>query len=62
VRRWRDEAPPRRDGSATSAGLVHDFENRISERAGLLNFRIPGGSEGNMPAIVGWFNAHRLRE
>jgi mannose-6-phosphate isomerase-like protein (cupin superfamily) len=37
------------------AGIEHDFENRSSERAGLLNFFIPGGFEKNMPAIVEWF-------
>lgn len=42
------------------AGTTHDFENRTSERAGLLNFFIPGGFEQNMPAIVEWFrNAER---
>lgn len=37
------------------AGTIHDFENRSGERAGLLNFFIPGGFEHNMPAIVEWF-------
>lgn len=37
------------------AGVMHDFENRSTERAGLLNFFIPGGFERNMPAIVEWF-------
>ncbi len=37
------------------AGITHDFENRTGERAGLLNFFIPGGFEENMPAIVEWF-------
>jgi uncharacterized cupin superfamily protein len=27
------------------AGIMHDFENRTDERAGLLNFFIPGGFE-----------------
>ncbi len=37
------------------AGTMHDFENRSDEKAGLLNFFIPGGFERNMPAIVQWF-------
>jgi mannose-6-phosphate isomerase-like protein (cupin superfamily) len=37
------------------AGTVHDFENRTSEPAGLLNVFIPGGFEQNMPAIVRWY-------
>ncbi len=37
------------------AGVMHDFENRSTDRAGLLNFFIPGGFERNMPAIVEWF-------
>lgn len=37
------------------AGTIHDFENRTSEPAGLLNVFIPGGFEQNMPAIVRWY-------
>jgi mannose-6-phosphate isomerase-like protein (cupin superfamily) len=37
------------------AQITHDFANRTSQRAGLLNFFIPGGFERNMPAIVKWF-------
>lgn len=37
------------------AGLTHDFENRSSSRAGVLNFSIPGDFEKNMPAIAQWF-------
>lgn len=40
------------------AGVVHDFENRGAERAGVLNFSIPGGFEPNMPAIAQWFAQH----
>ena len=36
-------------------GVTHDFENRSSSRAGVLNFSIPGGFEENMPAIAEWF-------
>ena len=37
------------------AGMIHDFENRSNEKAGLLNFYIPGGFERNMPSILKWF-------
>lgn len=37
------------------ANTLHDFENRTSERSGVLNFFVPGGFERNMPAIVKWF-------
>jgi mannose-6-phosphate isomerase-like protein (cupin superfamily) len=36
-------------------GVVHDFENRTGERAGVLNFSVPGPFEPEMPAIVDWF-------
>lgn len=38
------------------AGATHDFENRSSERAGALNFSVPGGFEQNMGMIVEWFS------
>jgi hypothetical protein len=38
-----------------AAGTRHDFENRSSRRAGILNFSIPGGFEDDMPAISQWF-------
>ena len=41
------------------ANTMHDFANRTDERAGLLNFFIPGGFERHMPAIADWFRAHR---
>jgi len=37
------------------SGMTHDFENRSGERAGALNFSIPGDFEKNMPAIKEWF-------
>ncbi len=37
------------------AGVMHDFENRTTEPAGVLNVYIPGGFESNMPAIVDWY-------
>ncbi len=39
-------------------GTTHDFENRGSVRAGVLNFSIPGGFEVEMPAIRDWFLEH----
>lgn len=36
-------------------GVTHDFQNRGSVRAGLLNFSMPGGFEPEMPAIAEWF-------
>ena len=35
--------------------VTHDFENRSSSRAGVLNFSIPGDFEKDMPGIVKWF-------
>jgi L-amino acid N-acyltransferase YncA/quercetin dioxygenase-like cupin family protein len=40
------------------AGVVHDFENRGAERAGVLNVFLPGGFERSMPAIAEWFRAN----
>ncbi len=37
------------------AGVMHDYRNTGDRPAGLLNFYIPGGFEGAMPAIVDWF-------
>ena len=58
--RWID-AP---EGSFVLApgGITHDFENRSSSRAGLLNFSIPGDFEKNMPAIAEWFAANPPRD
>jgi mannose-6-phosphate isomerase-like protein (cupin superfamily) len=39
-------------------GMTHDFENRSSSRAGVLNFSIPGDFEESMPAIAKWFAEH----
>lgn len=38
-----------------SGGITHDFENRGSVRAGILNFSSPGPFEPDMPSIVEWF-------
>jgi mannose-6-phosphate isomerase-like protein (cupin superfamily) len=40
------------------AGVTHDFENRSSARAGVLNFSSPGNFEEHMPAIADWFIKH----
>lgn len=40
------------------AGVMHDFENRGTVRAGILNVSTPGGFEVNMPSIVEWFDAN----
>ena len=37
------------------AGVTHDFRNRSTGPARLLNIFIPGGFERQMPAIVDWF-------
>lgn len=36
-------------------GIQHDFENRSSKRAGVLNLSTPGTFESEMPAIADWF-------
>jgi mannose-6-phosphate isomerase-like protein (cupin superfamily) len=51
--RWIDA--PKGSFVLAPAGLTHDFENRSSGRAGVLNFSIPGGFEKDMPAIAQWF-------
>jgi mannose-6-phosphate isomerase-like protein (cupin superfamily) len=35
--------------------VTHDFENRGSERAGVLNVSAPGNFEQDMPGIARWF-------
>lgn len=39
-------------------GMTHDFENRSSSRAGVLNISVPGNFEGSMPEIAKWFAEH----
>jgi quercetin dioxygenase-like cupin family protein len=51
--RWIDA--PRGSFVLAPGGVTHDFENRSSSRAGVLNFSIPGDFEKNMPAIAEWF-------
>ncbi len=38
--------------------VTHDFENRSSERSGLLNVSVPGNFERHMPDIASWFAEH----
>jgi mannose-6-phosphate isomerase-like protein (cupin superfamily) len=38
--------------------MTHDFENRGSERAGMLNVSVPGAFEEHMPGIAHWFAEH----
>jgi len=54
--RWKDA--PRGSFVIIPGGTRHDFENRSSKRAGVLNFSIPGGFEENMPMIADWFKEH----
>lgn len=35
--------------------VVHDFENRTDERAGMLNVSAPGDFEPQVPGIAEWF-------
>ena len=42
-------------------GLTHDFENRSSARAGLLNISAPGNFEKNMPEINQWLSRNGPR-
>ena len=35
--------------------VLHDFQNRGSERAGMLNVTAPGTFEEHMPGIAAWF-------
>ena len=53
--KWIDAKP----GALVIApgGMPHDFENRSSKRAGVLNFSIPGGFEPHMTGIAEWFRA-----
>lgn len=37
------------------AGVTHSFANRTDAPAGLLDFKVPGGFETEMPGIAEWF-------
>jgi mannose-6-phosphate isomerase-like protein (cupin superfamily) len=43
-------------------GVVHDFENRTSKRAGFLNVSAPGGFEEDMNPISAWFRARSAKD
>lgn len=51
--RWIDA--PKGSFVLAPRGVTHDFENRSSRRAGVLNFSIPGDFENHMKAIVEYF-------
>ena len=51
--RWIDA--PRGSFILAPGGTTHDFENRSSGRAGVLNLSIPGEFETAMPAIAEYF-------
>lgn len=46
---------PRGSFVLVPGGVTHDFENRGSVPAGVLNFSVPGAFESDMPGIVEWF-------
>lgn len=54
--RWLEA--PRGSFVLAPGGVTHDFENRGDERAGALNFSVPGGFEPMMPGIAQWFREH----
>jgi mannose-6-phosphate isomerase-like protein (cupin superfamily) len=54
--RWIDA--PKGSFLLVPRGMTHDFENRSSSRAGVLNISIPGDFESDMPGIVQWFAEH----
>ncbi|GAB3347538.1 hypothetical protein GCM10027430_07280 [Lysobacter tyrosinilyticus] len=51
--RWVDA--PKGSFVLAPAGVTHDFENRSSTRAGVLNFSAPGNFEQHMPSIAEWY-------
>lgn len=57
---WRDA--PVGSFVRVPGGVVHDFENRGSVRAGVLNFSVPGPFEPAMPGIVEWFAQNPPRD
>ena len=54
--RWVDA--PKGSFVLAPGGVTHDFENRSSSPAAVLNLSIPGDFEMNMPAIAEWFAAN----
>lgn len=51
--RWIDA--PRGAFVLVPGGVTHDFQNRSTARAGLLNLAIPGPFEPEMAGIAQWF-------
>ena len=51
--RWIDA--PKGSFILAPGGMTHDFENRSTSRAGVLNLSIPGEFEKHMPGIAEWF-------
>ncbi len=43
-------------------GTLHDFENRTTRRAGMLNVSVPGNFEPAMPGIAAWFRKRSPRD
>ena len=43
-------------------GTPHDFENRTSARAGMLNISSPGPFEPDVPDIAEWFRNRSLED
>jgi mannose-6-phosphate isomerase-like protein (cupin superfamily) len=58
--RWVDA--PKGSFVLAPGGMTHDFQNRSPERAGVLNFSVPGDFERNMPAIAEWFIENHPKE
>ena len=58
--RWIDA--PRGSFVLAPAGMTHDFENRSTSRAGVLNISVPGNFESGMPDIAKWFAEHPSQE
>jgi mannose-6-phosphate isomerase-like protein (cupin superfamily) len=54
--RWIDA--PKGSFLLVPSGMMHDFENRSSSRAGVLNISVPGNFESDMSEIVKWFAEH----
>ena len=54
--RWIDA--PKGAFVLAPGGTTHDFENRSSARAGVLNMGCPGPFEPHMAGIVQWFTEH----
>jgi mannose-6-phosphate isomerase-like protein (cupin superfamily) len=51
--RWIDA--PKGSFVLAPGGVMHDFQNRSSSRAGFLNLSIPGEFEPQMSSISKWF-------